>query len=236
MLSPTWSGKRSPNTVLLSGSNAAAWWGGWWERLIRLLKQLLRKTLGKASSIYEELETTMCDCEPVINSRPLTYVSKDGTDLAPITPNMFLLDIKGIGIADCDTVDSGRLNRRARYRQTVKESLWQRFKSKYLSQLVLTSKKKGCKLQLQEVVLLGVENTKRIDWPLAVVEELIPGRDGEVQLVKLRTASGVLLRPIQRVYPLELQGEETGRPGQGAADMARETVTSPEKDSETKSV
>jgi hypothetical protein len=57
----------------------------------------------------------------------------------------------------------------------MQESLWQRFKSEYLCQLVLTSKKKGHKLQLQEVVLLGVENTKRIDWPLAVVEELIPG-------------------------------------------------------------
>ena len=100
-----------------------------------------------------------------------------------------------------------------------------------MGQLVLTSKKKGRKLQLREVVQLGVETTKRIDWPLAVVEELIPGRDGEVRLVKLRTASGVLLRPIQRVYPLELQGEEPIRPGQMSADMAQETVTSLEKDS-----
>jgi hypothetical protein len=78
----------------------------------------------------------------------------------------------------------------------VKESLRQRFKSEYLVQLVLTSKKKGRNLQLREVVLLGVENTKRIEWPLAVVEELIPGRDGEVRFMKLRTASRVLLRPI----------------------------------------
>jgi len=101
--------------------------------------------------------------------------------------------------------------------------------------LVLPSKKKGRKLQLREVVLLGVENTKSTDWPLAVVE-LIPGRDGEVRLVKLRTASGILLRPVHRVYPLELPGEETGRPSQGSAGMARETVTSTKKDSETKSV
>jgi len=38
---------------------AAAWWGGWWERLIRLLKQLLCKTLGKASLTYKELEMTV---------------------------------------------------------------------------------------------------------------------------------------------------------------------------------
>jgi len=38
----------------------AAWWGGWWEHLIRLLKQLLKKTLGRASLTYEELETVLC--------------------------------------------------------------------------------------------------------------------------------------------------------------------------------
>jgi len=53
-------------------------------------------------------------------------------------------------------------------------------------------------------VLIGTENSKRADWPLAVVEELIPGRDGKVRLVKLRTASGILLRPVQRIYPLEI--------------------------------
>jgi len=79
----------------------AAWWGGWWEQLIRLLKQLLCKTLRKASLTYKELEMVLCDCESVISSRPLTYVSEDATDLAPITPNMFLLDVKGVGLADC---------------------------------------------------------------------------------------------------------------------------------------
>jgi membrane-bound acyltransferase YfiQ involved in biofilm formation len=84
---------------------AAAWWGGWWERLIRLLKQLLCKTLRKALLTYEELEMVVCDCESVINSRPLTYVSEDVTDLVLITPSMFLLDLKGVGLADCDAVN-----------------------------------------------------------------------------------------------------------------------------------
>ena len=133
-----------------------------------------------------------------------------------------------------NAVDSGRLNCQARYRQKVKESLRQRFNKEYLGQLVLTTKKKGRKLQPQEVVLLGVENSNRIDWPLAVVEELIPGRDGEVRLVRLRTASGVLLRPTQRVYPLEIHKGEPRRPDQMPAKMAQETqetVASLEKDS-----
>jgi hypothetical protein len=103
----------------------------------------------------------------------------------------------------------------------VKESLRQRFKKEYLGQLVLTAKKKGSKLQPREVVLTGVENSKRMDWPLAVVQELIPCPDGEVRLVRLRTASGVLLRPIQRVYPLEINEGEPQRLDQTSAGRAQ---------------
>jgi hypothetical protein len=49
----------------------------------------------------------------------------------------------------------------------------------------------------RESVLIGTENSKRADWPLAVVEELIPSRDGRVRLMKLRTVSGILLRPLE---------------------------------------
>ena len=45
---------------------------------------------------------------------------------------MFLLDLKGVELADCDAVDSGRLNHRAGYWQKVKESLRQRFKKEHL--------------------------------------------------------------------------------------------------------
>ncbi|GFQ85554.1 hypothetical protein TNCT_444511, partial [Trichonephila clavata] len=34
--------------------------------------------------------------------------------------------------------------------------------------------------------------------------ELFPGRDGRTRLVKLKTGKGTLLRPVQRLYPLEV--------------------------------
>ncbi|XP_033224294.1 uncharacterized protein LOC117177575 [Belonocnema kinseyi] len=50
----------------------APWWGGFWERLIGVLKRLLRHTLKKSCSTYEEMLTTLTDCEAVINLRPIT--------------------------------------------------------------------------------------------------------------------------------------------------------------------
>lgn len=34
--------------------------------------------------------------------------------------------------------------------------------------------------------------------------ELIPGRDGSIRTAKVKTRSGVLLHPLQRLYPLEV--------------------------------
>src|SRR5690606_10996947 len=56
-----------------------------------------------------------------------------------------------------------------------------------------------------EIVFIGSDNLKRIDWPLAVVEGILPNKEGDARLARLRTAVGYVLRPIQRIYALELR-------------------------------
>ena len=46
------------------------WWGGFYERLIRVVKDCLKKVLGRAKLNYEEMETLLCEVEGAINSRP----------------------------------------------------------------------------------------------------------------------------------------------------------------------
>jgi len=67
---------------------SAAWWGEWWERLVQMVKKLLKKVIGTASLKYEELVAILCDAEALINSKPLTYLSEDPRDLLPLTPAM----------------------------------------------------------------------------------------------------------------------------------------------------
>ena len=55
-----------------------------------------------------------------------------------------------------------------------------------------------------------------------MAEELIPGKDGKVRLLKLRTASHVLLRPIQRIYPLDIYDEGIPKLVRTSADVAQE--------------
>jgi hypothetical protein len=187
----------------------AAWWGGWWERLVRIVKELLKRTLGKSVLTYEELNTVICDCESIINCRPLTYVSEDPRELIPLTPAMFLLEAHSSNVSDIDELDSRSLEKRIKYRNKLLNDLRQRFRKEYLGQLIQKhNENRSREPRVGEIVLIGDDNKKRLFWPLAKIIELIPGRDGKVRTVKLRTRHGTVLRPIQRIFPLEIQSEE----------------------------
>jgi Arginine methyltransferase-interacting protein, contains RING Zn-finger len=182
---------------------SSPWWGGWWERLIGILKSLLRRVLGHLSVDYEEMSTLLCECESVINSRPLTYMSDNAEDLAVLTPAMFLHELQETGVPEYE-MDASDLRAHYKLRRELKKQLRERFRSEYLGQLKLTAKKKREHIiKVGDVVLIGDDNVKRLDWPMGRVINLCPGADGHVRVVKLRTSSGVLTRPIQRIYPLE---------------------------------
>ncbi|GBM14120.1 hypothetical protein AVEN_60955-1 [Araneus ventricosus] len=189
---------------------SSAWWGGFWERLIGLLKTILRKILGKASLRYEELSTILCDCENFINSRPITYISED-LELEPLKPAMFLRDIQESGIPDLDQIDSTSLQKRFLYRLKLREDLRKRFRSEYLGHLRIYAKGSRNRHTFCVGDIVLIESTaKRINWSLGKVVQLIEGKDGVLRLVKIRTKQGELLRPIQRLYTLEVSSPNDG--------------------------
>lgn len=181
-----------------------SWWGGFWERLIGILKPLLRKVLGRSSLSYEDLATLICDCEAIINSRPITFLSNDPEDLTPLTPMMFLRDLTEGVVPDFDEADRKTLCRKMIYKAKLREDLQKRFRNEYLGQLQLLQKRRGGRqIAVGEVVLIGNDQDKRINWPMGRVSEVITGKDNKVRLVKVISRKGQYLRPIQRLYPLE---------------------------------
>ncbi|XP_015121518.1 uncharacterized protein LOC107044225 [Diachasma alloeum] len=189
---------------------SAAWWGGWWERMVRMVKDLLKRTLGKACLTFEEISTILCDCEAIINARPLTYLAEDTQQLVPLSPDMFLRDLPDYGVPDLDKADSTSLNARVNYHQRLREELRSRFRIEYLGQLKQHGVIKPAVIKIKEgyVVFVGSDNVKRLEWPLARVDQVFPGKDGEIRVVKLKTANGYVTRPIQKLYPLEMSMSE----------------------------
>ncbi|GFT76200.1 integrase catalytic domain-containing protein [Trichonephila clavipes] len=153
----------------------AAWWVGFWERLVRTVKELLRRTLGKAIFTHEELLTVLCECEKVVNSRPLTYLSEDMQDLTPITPARFLFETP---TADTKYLDVRGANHFGKTR----------------------------------------------------VIKLIPGKDGLARTIKLKTQSCILIRPIQRVFPLEVSGNDITNPPLQKVEQTDSSMSCPNTD------
>ena len=74
----------------------APWWGG---RLIKSTKRCLRKLIGRAKLVYDELSTLLAKVEMVINSRPLMYVSSEDIQ-EPLTPSHFLTGRRIMSVPD----------------------------------------------------------------------------------------------------------------------------------------
>ena len=55
----------------------APWRGGFYECLVGLVKQGLRKEIGRKLLSWDKLITMITEVEAVINTRPLTYVYGD---------------------------------------------------------------------------------------------------------------------------------------------------------------
>ncbi|GFR06376.1 hypothetical protein TNCT_454911 [Trichonephila clavata] len=63
-------------------------------------------------------------------------------------------------------------------------------------------------MKVGEIVLVENPNKKSLYLPLAKVLELVPGRDGNIRTLKLKCGNAEIIRPVQRLFLLEIQPEE----------------------------
>ncbi|KAK3727756.1 hypothetical protein QZH41_005209 [Actinostola sp. cb2023] len=198
----------------------APWWGGFYERMIQLVKRSLRKVLGNAKLTYEELETVVVQVEGTLNSRPLTQVESEFCE-QPLTPSHLVIGRRLATLPtpqefSDDEQDESAIQKRARYLGRLIKHFWNRWVKEYLHNLREFHQRRSKRASkrtvlLDDVVLIHDENLPRSRWRLGVVNELIQSGDGEVRGVQLKTTTkrGILTtlrRPVQLLYPLEIQG------------------------------
>ena len=181
------------------------WRSGWWERLLRSVKEPLRKVLGKALLSYQELATVLSRIEAVINSSPLTTVSDDVRDLTPITPGHLALEGALYCLLDEVSTHEGTTRQRYLYQQKHLTHFWQRWRGQYLHQLSVRYKWvcEQLAIKIEDVLLISEDNVSRGKWPMGRVERLVPGKDGLVRTVTLKIQKGRLRRPVQRLHRLK---------------------------------
>ena len=194
----------------------APWYGGFWERLIGLTKLSLKKVLGKTNITLDELQTITVEIEAVLNDRPLTYVSSEIDDAEPLTPSHLLYGRRITNlphplqevICDDPTYNSGtsQIEDQAKRRNKLVQHFWNRWRQEYLTSLREFHKVSGkneTEIKVGDVVQVH-DDTKRVNWRLAIVERIIKGKDGLVRAADIKTSTGYTNRPITKLYPLEV--------------------------------
>ena len=199
----------------------APWYGGYWERLIGLTKAALKRVLGRARISLVMLQTLIVEVEAILNDRPLTYLSDDPRDPQPLTPSDLLHGrrittlphttvTEDLHDPDYGSTDS-QMRKNAKRLSVLLKHFQGRWRYEYLTSLREFHKCQGNNSQTVKVgdVVQIHDEGSRLGWRLAVIEELITGKDGLIRAASIRTSTGRTNRPIIKLYPLEVVSAET---------------------------
>ncbi|KAK2578857.1 hypothetical protein KPH14_012604 [Odynerus spinipes] len=110
--------------------------GGLWEAAVKSMKHHLKRVAGEASLTQEELLTLIAQIEAVLNSRPISALSDDPSDLCALTPGHFLIGdaLTSTLEPSLENIQENRLSRWQRIEQ-LRNHFWTRWSKEYLHQL-----------------------------------------------------------------------------------------------------
>ena len=99
---------------------------------------------------------------------------------------------------------------RAKVQALLLQHFWSRWRREYLTALREFHHTTGTNTQTVKVgdVVLIHDDIPRIQWKLAVIEQINKGADGLIHSANVRTSSGKTNHPIARLYPLEVTASD----------------------------
>ena len=157
----------SMNQILWSfNPPAAPHMGGAWERLVRSTKEVMFGLIKDHVLTDLQLLAVLTEVESILNSRPLTHLSEDVSDLEPLTPSHILLGRHRSWSSITDVSEADITSRRKwKQVQALQRTFWSRWVKEYLPSLTKRScwTEKTPNLEVGELVLVHEEDLKRRD-------------------------------------------------------------------------
>lgn len=143
-----------------------------------------------------------------MNSRPLTPLFDDSEELNVLTPAHFLIGRSLIALPEQSFADinSGHL-KRWQMLNHMRNCFWKRWCIEYLQSLQPRGKwiEAYSNLKPGSIVLIKSEVTPPTRWPLGRIIKAIPGKDGLVRVVELKTATSTLIRSVHKIVLLPVE-------------------------------
>ena len=193
--------------------------GGLWEAAVKSMKTHLRRVMGVRRFTFEQLTTITCQIEACLNSRPLMPItSHDPDGLATLTSGHFLTT-KSTTIypEDPTPLTDRQLLQKWNICQGIIQQFWTRWHKEYLNTLQARTKWQHSSPNLREEDIVAIRPGGKIipcHWPLGRIIKTLPGKDGKVRAVMLKTKTGVRQRAVTQLALLHRPGEDQHpRPG-----------------------
>lgn len=186
--------------------------GGLWERGVQSFKYHFKRVVGSSVLTFEEFLTISIQIEGILNSRPLSPLSADFDNFEVLTPGHFLIGKPIIGLPEPNLLDvrDNLLNRWER-RQKMVQQIWKNWSNSYLSHLQQRTKWYFMKnnINVGTMVLLKEPNLPPLKWSIGRISEVLPGKDGLVRVVKVKTSRGEYKRSISNICILPISKDES---------------------------
>lgn len=110
--------------------------GGLWEAGIKSFKSHFRKVAHNCRYTFEEFQTLLSKIEACLNSRPLSPMSQEPSDLSALTPGHFLIGTPILVPIDPNTQENPiSIVNRWRRLQAIHQHFCSRWKDEYLKEL-----------------------------------------------------------------------------------------------------
>jgi hypothetical protein len=139
-----------------------------------------------------------------LNSRPLTPISSDPSEVDCLTPGHFLIGRPLIGLPVNISSESTPLPVRWRLVEQIYRHFWHRWSREYLHTLQQRAKwtRMSPNVKVGELFLIRDQNLPPSHWRMGRVIKTFPDSTGVVRVAELQCSSGKLKRPIVKLVPL----------------------------------
>jgi len=132
-------------------------------------------------------------------------MSEDPTDLLALTPGHFLVGGPLLSIVEVEVKgESKSILNRWQHLKSLHQQFRTRWKDEYLKELHKRNKRQVPteNLRVGDLVVIKDDNLPSNEWRLGRIDSVFPGTDGNVRVVDIRTAHGIVKRPVTKVVLL----------------------------------
>ncbi|XP_059220655.1 uncharacterized protein LOC131995716 [Stomoxys calcitrans] len=138
--------------------------------------------------------------EGVLNSRPISPLSEDPSELKALTPGHFLKGSPIMSLPEPLSPSISVINRWIKLK-ALHHQFAQRWKEDYLKALHKRYKWKytAPDLKVDDFVIVIDDLLPPSEWRMGRIEKTYPGTDGKIRIVDVRTSTGVINRPIAKL-------------------------------------